>query len=114
MIDIFINIDSWQWEWWMKKIRPYTALRMWEWWFIIRMQEDLMNLDNIEKYDQKSWTRSVKHEYYNKQLTKSHTQQAETCECYNYDKSEHLVRDCKKPQWQRKEVTMMNSVIMHD
>ncbi len=28
MIDIFINIDSWQWKWQMKKIKSYTALRM--------------------------------------------------------------------------------------
>ncbi len=73
MIDIFININSWQWEQQMKKMRPYAALRMWEQWFIIKMQEDSMNLDNIEKHDQKSWARSVKHECYNRWLTKSYT-----------------------------------------
>ncbi len=73
MIDIFINIDSWQWEWWMKKIRSYTASRMWEWWFIIRTQKDSMNLNNIEKYNQKSQARLVKHEHYNRWFTKSHT-----------------------------------------
>ncbi len=72
MIDIFINIDSWQWEWQMKKMKSYTALRMWEWWFIIRMQKDLMNLNNIEKHDQKSQARSIKHEHYNRQFIKSH------------------------------------------
>jgi len=73
MINIFINIDSWQWEWQMKKMRSYTALRMWEQQFIIRMQEDLMNLNNIEKYDQKLWARSAEHEHYNRQFIKSHT-----------------------------------------
>ncbi len=33
----------------MKKMRSYTALRMWKQQFIIRTQEDLMNLDNIKK-----------------------------------------------------------------
>ncbi len=78
------------------------------------MQEDLMNLNNIEKHNQKLQARSAEHEHYNKQLIKFHIQQAETHKCYNCDKSEHLVRDCKKSQWQRKEVAMMNSVIMHD
>ncbi len=73
MIDIFININSWQWEWWMKKTEPYTASRMWKQQFIIRTQEDLMNLNNIKKCNQKLWARSVKHEHYNRQLTKSHT-----------------------------------------
>ncbi len=53
MIDTFINIDSQQWEWWMKKMRPYTALRMWKQWFIIRTQENSMNLNNIKKCNQK-------------------------------------------------------------
>jgi len=73
MIDIFINIDSWQWEWQMKKMRPYTALRMWKQWFIIKMQEDSMNLDNIKKHNQKLQARSVKQEHYNRWLTKSYT-----------------------------------------
>ncbi len=97
MINIFININSWQWEWQMKKTEFYTASRMWEWWFIIRMQEDSMNLNNIKKCNQKLWARSAKHEHYNKQLTKSYIWWAETYKCYNCDKSEHLVRNCKKP-----------------
>ncbi len=80
----------------MKKMRSYTALRMWKQWFIIRMQEDSINLDNIEKYNQKSWTKSVKYECYDKWLIKSHTQQAEIHKCYNCNKSEYLVRNCKK------------------
>ncbi len=73
-----------------------------------------MNLNNIEKCNQKSQARSVKHECYNRQFTKSYTQWAETHECYNCDKFRHLVRNCKKPQWQRKEVATANSVIMHN
>ncbi len=37
MINIFINIDSQQWEQWIKKMRSYAALRMWKQWFIIKM-----------------------------------------------------------------------------
>ncbi len=73
-----------------------------------------MNLNNIKKHNQKLQARSVKHEHYNRWLIKSHTQWVETCKCYNCDKSEHLARDCKKSQQQRKEVAMMNSVIMHN
>ncbi len=29
MINIFINIDSQQWEWWIKKTESYVALKMW-------------------------------------------------------------------------------------
>jgi len=97
MINIFINIDSWQWEWWMKKTESYTASRMWRWQFIIRTQEDSIDLNNIKKYDQKLQARSVKHECYNRQLTKSYTQWVKTYKCYNCDKFRYLVRDCKKP-----------------
>ncbi len=38
----------------MKKIKSYTALRTLKQWFIIKMQEDLMNLNNIEKHNWKS------------------------------------------------------------
>ncbi len=78
-------------------MRSYTALRMWKQQFIIRTQEDLMNLDNIKKCNQKLWAKSVKHECYNKWLIKSHIQWVETYKCYNCDKLKYLIRDCKKP-----------------
>ncbi len=48
MIDTFINIDSCQWEQWMKHTEHYT-LKMWERHYILR-RGDSMNLDAIEKH----------------------------------------------------------------
>ncbi len=39
---------------------------------------------------------------------------AETCKCYNCEKLKHLARTCKKPQWERKEVTATNTHIVHN
>ncbi len=114
IIDTFINIDSWQWEQWMEKMGPYTASRMWGQQFTTRMWEDLMDLNNIEKRNQKLWARPVEHGHYDRQPTKPHTWWAETCECYNCGKPEHLARDCRKPQQQRKDVAAMNTTVVHD
>jgi len=48
MIDIFINIDSCQWEWWMKCTEHYTS-KMWERCYTLR-RDDPINLNTIEKH----------------------------------------------------------------
>jgi len=48
MINIFINIDSCQWEWRMKHTEHYTS-KMWERCYTLR-RDDLMNLNAIEKH----------------------------------------------------------------
>jgi len=48
MINIFINIDSHQWEWQMKRTEHYT-LKVWRRHYILR-RGDPMNLDAIEKH----------------------------------------------------------------
>jgi len=48
MINIFININSCQWEWRMKRTEHYTS-KMWERCYILR-RGDSMNLDAIEKH----------------------------------------------------------------
>ena len=112
MIDTFINIDSWQWEWWMKKTGPYSTLRVWGKRFTSRSREDPMNLDAIEKHhEQRS---QVKQGRCMSKPYKPQPWQAETRKCYNCGKPEHLARTCKKPQWKRKEVAAMNKSIVHD
>ncbi len=57
----------------MKKIESYAASRMWKQQFIIKMQKDSMNLNNIEKHDQKLKTKLMKQEWYISKLYKSYT-----------------------------------------
>jgi len=110
MINIFINIDSHQWEQWMKRTRHYTS-KMWERHYILR-RGDPMNLNAIEKHhEQQSW---VKQEWCMSKLYKPQSWWAETHECYNCEKLKHLARTCKKSQWERKEVAATNTCIVHD
>jgi len=110
MINIFININSCQWEWQMKCTEHYTS-KMWEKCYTLR-RGDSMNLNTIEKhYEQQP---QVKQEQCISKLYKSQPQQAETHKCYNCEKPEHLARTCKKPQQKRKEVTAMNTHIVHN
>ncbi len=110
MIDTFINIDSCQWEWWMKHTEHYTS-KVWRRHYILR-EGDSMNLDVIEKHcEQQPW---VKQERCMSKLYKSQLWWAETHKCYNCEKLRHLVRTCKKPQQERKEVAAMNTHIVHD
>ncbi len=110
MINIFININSHQWEWQMKHTEHYTS-KMWERHYTLR-RDDLMNLDAIEKHcKQQPW---VKQGRRMSKPYKSQSQWAETCECYNCEKLKHLARTCKKPQQERKEVAATNTRIVHD
>jgi len=110
MIDIFININSHQWEQRMKRTEHYTS-KMWKRHYTLR-RDDSMNLDAIEKHhEQQSW---VKQERRMSKPYKSQPQWAETHKCYNCEKPEHLARTCKKPQWKRKEVAAMNTHIVHN
>jgi len=110
MINIFINIDSCQWEWWMKCTEHYTS-KMWKRHYTLR-RGDPMNLDAIEKHcEQQSW---VKQECCMSKLYKPQSWWAETHKCYNCEKLKHLARTCKKPQWERKEVAATNTRIVHN
>jgi len=110
MINTFINIDSCQWEWWMKHTEHYTP-KVWERCYILR-RGDSMNLDAIEKHcEQQSW---VKQEQRMSKPYKPQSQQAETHECYNCEKLRHLARTCKKSQQERKEVTATNTHVVHN
>jgi len=110
MINIFINIDSHQWEWWMKRTEHYTS-KMWERHYTLR-RGDSMNLDAIEKHcEQQSW---VKQEQRMSKPYKPQPQWAKTHKCYNCEKPEHLARTCKKPQQERKEVAATNTHIVHN
>ena len=93
MINIFININSHQWEWQMKRTRHYTS-KMWKRHYILR-RGDSMNLDAIEKHhEQQSW---VKQEWCMSKPYKPQSWWAKTHKCYNCEKLRHLARTCKKP-----------------
>ncbi len=110
MINIFINIDSHQWEQQMKCTKHYT-LKMWEKHYILR-RDDPMNLDAIEKHHEQQ--SQVKQEQCMSKLYKPQFWWAETHECYNCEKLKHLAKICKKPQWKRKEVTTTNTHVVHN
>ncbi len=110
MINIFININSHQWEWQMKCTEHYTS-KMWKRCYTLR-RGDPINLDAIKKHcEQQSW---VKQEQCMSKLYKPQPWWAETCECYNCEKLKHLARTCKKSQWERKEVAAMNTCVVHN
>jgi len=92
IINIFININSHQWEQWMKCTEHYT-LKMWKKCYTLR-RDDSMNLDAIEKHHKQQ--PQVKQEQCMSKLYKSQPWWAETHECYNCEKLRHLARTCKK------------------
>ncbi len=110
MINIFINIDSHQWEQQMKRTRHYT-LKMWERHYTLR-RGDSMNLNAIEKHCEQQ--PQVKQGQCMSKPYKPQLWQAETHECYNCEKLKHLARTCKKPQQKRKEVAATDTHIVHD
>jgi len=110
MINIFININSCQWEQWMKHTKHYTS-KMWKRCYTLR-RGDSMNLDAIEKHHEQQ--SQVKQEWCMSKLYKPQSQWAKTHECYNCKKLKHLVRTCKKSQQKRKEVAATNTHIVHD
>ncbi len=110
MINIFINIDSCQWKWWMKCTEHYTS-KVWERYYTLR-RDDSMNLNTIEKHCEQQ--PQVKQEWCMSKPYKPQLWWAETHKCYNCEKLRHLARTCKKPQWERKEVAAMNTCIVHD
>jgi len=93
MINIFINIDSHQWEQWMKCTKHYTS-KMWERHYTFR-RDDSMNLDAIEKHCEQQ--PQVKQEWCMSKLYKPQHWWVETHKCYNCEKLKHLARTCKKP-----------------
>jgi len=110
MINIFININSCQWEQRMKCTEHYT-LKVWERHYTLR-RGDPMNLDAIEKHCEQQ--PQVKQERCMSKPYKPQTWWAETHKCYNCEKPKHLARTCKKPQWERKEVAATNTCVVHD
>ncbi len=110
MINTFINIDSCQWEWRMKRTEHYT-LKVWERHYILR-RGDPMNLNAIEKHCEQ-WPQ-VKQEQCMSKFYKPQLWWVKTHKCYNCEKLRHLARTCKKPQWERKEVTATDTHIVHD
>ncbi len=110
MINIFININSHQWKQQMKHTEHYTS-KMWRKHYTLR-RGDAMNLDAIEKHCEQQ--PQVKQEWCMSKLYKPQPQWAETHECYNCEKPEHLARTCKKPQQERKEVAATNTHVVHN
>jgi len=114
MIDAFINIDSQQWEWWMK----YTEYQShWVWtasqenWY----QDDSMNLDMINRHKSILYRFENAFKRKNKAFWKKNTSQStENQKCYNCEVIGHLVRNCKKSHCERKELVTMNKRIVHD
>jgi len=110
MINIFININSHQWEQWMKRTEHYTS-KMWKRCYTLR-RGDPMNLDAIEKHHEQQ--SQVKQEWCMSKLYKPQLWWAETHECYNCEKLKHLARTCKKPQQKRKEVAATDTHVVHN
>jgi len=110
MINIFININSCQWEWRMKHTEHYTS-KMWKRHYTLR-RGDPMNLDAIEKHCEQQ--PQVKQEWCMSKLYKPQPQWVKTCKCYNCEKLKHLARTCKKPQQKRKEVAATDTCIVHN
>jgi len=110
MIDIFINIDSCQWEQQMKHTGHYTP-KVWERHYTLR-RGDPMNLDAIKKHHEQQ--PQVKQERCMSKPYKPQPWWAETRECYNCEKLKHLARTCKKSPWERKEVAATNTHVVHD
>jgi len=110
MINIFININSCQWEQRMKRTEHYTP-KVWKRHYTLR-RGNPMNLNAIEKHcEQQPW---VKQEWRMSKPYKPQPWWAETHECYNCEKLKHLARTCKKPQQERKEVAATNTRVVHD
>jgi hypothetical protein len=109
MINIFININSCQWEQQMKRTEHYTSKC--ERHYTLR-RGDPMNLDAIEKHCEQQ--PQVKQEQCMSKLYKPQPWWAETHKCYNCEKLKHLARTCKKPQQERKEVAATNTHIVHN
>ncbi len=110
MINIFINIDSCQWKWRMKRTEHYTS-KIWERCYTLR-RGDPINLDAIEKHCEQQ--PQVKQEWRMSKLYKPQLWWVKTHECYNCEKLRHLARTCKRSQWERKEVTATNTCVVHD
>ncbi len=110
MINIFININSCQWEQWMKRTEHYTS-KMWKKHYTLR-RGDPMNLNTIEKHCEQQ--PQVKQGWCMSKLYKPQSQWAETRKCYNCEKPEHLARTCKKPQQERKEVAATDTCVVHN
>ena len=113
MIDVFINIDSQQWEWWMK-CTEYQSCWMWiasqENWY----WDDSINLNMINKYKltlHRFESASKKKKAFWKKIS---IQSTENQKCYNCEVIEHLVRNCKKSHYKRKELEFINKRIVHN
>jgi len=114
IIDAFINIDSWQWEWWMKHTE-YQSCWMWtasqenQYWdnsinlnMINRHKSTLCRFENAFKRKNKAFWKKVS------------VQSTKNWKCYNCEVIKHLVRNCKKSHCERKELTTINKRIMHN
>ncbi len=110
MINIFININSCQWEQQMKRTEHYTS-KVWERCYTLR-RGNSMNLDAIEKHHEQQ--PQVKQGWCMSKLYKPQLWWAETHKCYNCEKLKHLARTCKKPQQKRKEVTATDTRVVHN
>ena len=119
MVDLVIQIDSHQWERQRERKRhqhkDYRQSKYTE----HRYYLDPMNLDEFEKCDCTS--RVSEHEKdrddsQNNQFTKIYNKKSQdslkTQKCYNCEKSEHLVRDCKRLK-KRSEIKAF-AAISHD
>jgi len=110
MINIFININSHQWEQRMERTGHYTS-KVWGRRYTLR-KGDPMNLNAIEKHCEQR--PQVKQGRCMSKPYKPQPRWAETRECYNCEKPEHLARTCKKPQQERKEVAATDTHVVHN